>query len=474
MHLRWTIFFLTFAGLCRAASPCDLNGDNQVNVVDVQLGMNQALGGNACGSADLDLDGRCDVVDVQLLINAAIGGQCQASQTPLPISGTALSTYGVKCDGATNDRAAIQRAFDDASKWSNKTLVFPSGRTCIVNSTVTLTGSGWTIEGRGATIKAANGMSCTSGNGVVHLSSPTNFTINDLDTDGNRANRTVTENFSAHSWNIRGAQNGTFRNVDWINGCADNVRLGPADSSDTDKYNKNLTFIDSTFKYAFRDNVSVITGWNIRFLGTCSGGFSGTCTCQMIGAHGTNPQTGIKWEPNNSNASPAVDEGLVDGCLLAENSGAGWGDSTKSDAQNLTLRNSIVRNNGSSGDQAAAGVIVSAKGGLFENNWIGKQAGARFGVVYISSGRRSSKRRTEVRNNRIDGPPPIGEESGRRLVVWYGNFTDGTAMFHSNTITNGGTGAGGGWCSDAQGLHDSSTANNILNSTLQSPNPGCR
>ncbi len=55
---------------------CDLNGDNGINVVDVQMATNQALGYTACGSADLNADGLCTIVDVQRVVNASLGAAC--------------------------------------------------------------------------------------------------------------------------------------------------------------------------------------------------------------------------------------------------------------------------------------------------------------------------------------------------------------------------------------------------------------
>jgi hypothetical protein len=55
---------------------CDLNGDGNVNVVDVQLATNQTLGYAACGAADLNGDGACTVVDVQRIINTSLGAAC--------------------------------------------------------------------------------------------------------------------------------------------------------------------------------------------------------------------------------------------------------------------------------------------------------------------------------------------------------------------------------------------------------------
>jgi hypothetical protein len=58
------------------AGSCDINADGVVNVVDVQLTINQALGIISCTTADLQHNGQCNVIDLQRVINAALGGKC--------------------------------------------------------------------------------------------------------------------------------------------------------------------------------------------------------------------------------------------------------------------------------------------------------------------------------------------------------------------------------------------------------------
>jgi hypothetical protein len=53
-------------------SPCDVNNDGVVNVVDVQLEVNMALGISPCTNPS----GTCTVVSVQRVVNAALGGAC--------------------------------------------------------------------------------------------------------------------------------------------------------------------------------------------------------------------------------------------------------------------------------------------------------------------------------------------------------------------------------------------------------------
>jgi len=56
-------------------SPCDLNQDGVVNILDVELAIQQSLGTISCGSANLLHDG-CTLADVQIVMDAAVGQGC--------------------------------------------------------------------------------------------------------------------------------------------------------------------------------------------------------------------------------------------------------------------------------------------------------------------------------------------------------------------------------------------------------------
>jgi len=57
---------------------CDLNGDGAVNVADVALSVNAALGLVSCvANFDLTQDGVCNLLDVQRVVNAVIGLSCK-------------------------------------------------------------------------------------------------------------------------------------------------------------------------------------------------------------------------------------------------------------------------------------------------------------------------------------------------------------------------------------------------------------
>src|SRR5437870_4448268 len=93
LHVRRThvrklgLVLLTLRGLTAQtpSSPCDVNTDGSVNIVDVQRVVNQSLGNSAC-TADLNKDGTCNVADVQLVITSALGGVCNASNVAVAVS----------------------------------------------------------------------------------------------------------------------------------------------------------------------------------------------------------------------------------------------------------------------------------------------------------------------------------------------------------------------------------------------------
>jgi len=69
-------YTLTLGALGSHGPTCDLNGDGVVNIVDVQVSINQALGTLPCTTADLQQNGQCNAIDVQRLITASLTGVC--------------------------------------------------------------------------------------------------------------------------------------------------------------------------------------------------------------------------------------------------------------------------------------------------------------------------------------------------------------------------------------------------------------
>lgn len=58
------------------SSPCDIDGNGNVDVVDLQIVINSILGAD-CQKCDINQSGSVDVIDLQLLINTILGEPCQ-------------------------------------------------------------------------------------------------------------------------------------------------------------------------------------------------------------------------------------------------------------------------------------------------------------------------------------------------------------------------------------------------------------
>lgn len=77
-------------------TPCDVNQDGKINVADVMMVVNEALGAGPATS-DLNNDGVVNVIDVQITIEAALGAGCAADNATTHsltvVNGTGAGNY---------------------------------------------------------------------------------------------------------------------------------------------------------------------------------------------------------------------------------------------------------------------------------------------------------------------------------------------------------------------------------------------
>src|SRR5580658_2600285 len=69
-----------------ATSPCNVGGDANITVSDVQLEINEALG-TASPANDLTGDGVVNVADVQIVLGVVLGYPCPVMTGPPSIAG---------------------------------------------------------------------------------------------------------------------------------------------------------------------------------------------------------------------------------------------------------------------------------------------------------------------------------------------------------------------------------------------------
>ncbi len=84
------VFIVRAASALTSYSPCDINHDGAVNIVDVQVMINQVLGTSVC-TTRLDQTAQCDIVDVQREILAALGSACNTSPANSSAASIALT-----------------------------------------------------------------------------------------------------------------------------------------------------------------------------------------------------------------------------------------------------------------------------------------------------------------------------------------------------------------------------------------------
>jgi hypothetical protein len=264
----------------------------------------------------------------------------------------------------------------------------------------------------------------------------------------------------AHTIEIRNSRNLTMQKVDVKNGVTDGFYINASDAQNLNTFPRDLSFIDCTADNSFRQGMSIIHGRNISVRGTCDGNVNGSCSCRFTNTNGTLPESGIDLEPNSSAVGTAgVDGTVIEGCLFAGNVGYG----IKVTNAHQGVRNTLVRNNTLRNNNTGA-FELSGSNSAITGNRIGAHPKVRFATVYIAAGNGNV-----IENNTLVGPPEPG-----KVIVVYGNFTDGTASFRNNTLTNVGANASGGWCSDWKSLHGTVTLGNRIDGVLQNPSPGCR
>jgi hypothetical protein len=113
--LALQMFLIPVLAAQTSFSPCDINHDGVINIVDLQLVINQVLGLAAC-TISLNQPGVCNAVDVQIEVNAVLAGTCSTGAAPsiamAPATGSTISGTTVLSVNASNAPATAAVAFD--------------------------------------------------------------------------------------------------------------------------------------------------------------------------------------------------------------------------------------------------------------------------------------------------------------------------------------------------------------------------
>lgn len=223
--------------------------------------------------------------------------------------------FGATGDGVTDDTNAILAAIA-AMPSSGGALFFPAA-TYIVNSDnyngLKFDGkSNFVVSGYGATIKVKANASVVGGYEVMSFFNCSNGAINGLTIDGNRANRTIPGETSAHLLTIcTSCSQITVNDVIAVNSPADGFLITTFDFTVAATYPTDITLVNCVADNAYRNGLSSIGSLRLTLRG---GEYKNT--------NGTLPKCGIDIEPDagytfgNRNT-------IIDGVRLFDNDGYG-------------------------------------------------------------------------------------------------------------------------------------------------------
>jgi hypothetical protein len=228
------------------------------------------------------------------------------------------------------------------------------GATYTISSKISLSNlSNFRINGNGATIKAQDGMSVGSNTQLLHLTNCTDFVIENLKFDGNRANRTPSET-SSHLLQLTDCQKFMLRNVRADNATTDGIRIEASSVADTATYGRDFVIDNCHADNAYRNGMGIINAWDGVVLG---GSFTNTT--------GTAPEAGVDVESNGSAVDPGNRSIRFIGTRFTGNDGYGLQFASEDAATAMEAAHCYFADNDTGG--LLAGAPTTVIGGEFEN-----------------------------------------------------------------------------------------------------------
>ena len=407
---------------------------------------------------------------------------------PPPGSLVTDAPYACACDGTTNDTVCLQAALDDSTNWSDRTLRFPEGVTCVAlglewYDVVGTSDAPYVIDGYGATLLAPAGAPAYGAESwVLDIATSEHLRVEDLRVDGNRDTRTLMGEFIDdgsggtlfnNSYNIRISASADIEllRVEMVDAAMDNLLIRGLNASGPTPadFSRRIRVVDSIMRRGYRNNVSVINCDECVFVGDGNGAAS---TCQITDANGTLPEAGIDFEPNASSPIPGITNSRVEGCYIARNEGRCLQLDAVGEPDGTVVRGNLFedcrRNTATCGSAILLGHSNALiEGNTFRNFTLGDVCRSLFDAGSFDSDATLS---ATLRNNVIQdiaGVPTNGQ------IVYFHRFNAGGHRFEDNELRNIGVGSSGDWCSDfGQGLPNI-VEDNTIDDVLQSPNPGC-
>lgn len=311
-----------------------------------------------------------------------------------------VTEFGARCDGRTDDRAAIQSALNATRNGGY--LVFPKGETCLIKGALKHHGSGWTIDGDGATIKmdgSVSGIVKRPPNWILKIWGANDWEMKNLDFDGNWQERRMPapesgRQNSAHNLMIWNSKRFKIIDCNFYNSAQDGIGIG---ASGPNPSNKATASMDGLIR-----NVHVKNSWRIGL--HIANAINIVVENSIFeDTEGDYPQAGIDVEANRRSYSPASEKLVFRDNLILNNKGYGLQISAVGAPRDIEVLNNLFSNNLRGGMQANATNVLVANN-MFENTT--RALNERYknrtittnGRIFLSNGSRS----VDIENNAFD------------------------------------------------------------------------
>lgn len=220
----------------------------------------------------------------------ALGGMHGAKAGELTGYGS-VKDFGAKCDGVTDDGAAVQKAVDAAPE-----IHFPAG-ICLLNSTVRLrAGTVLRGEGMGVSIVKQNGVSGPSMGTFYAESGTVSSSLAGIQiTEMTIYGQSDVSGFSEfqHLVSFNGVKNALVEKVEFRGFRGDGLYIGSGSSGADERHNENIIVRRSVFdgvNNSNRNGISIIDGDTVMIDGNT---FRNTTQSNMPGAIDVEPD----WHP---------------------------------------------------------------------------------------------------------------------------------------------------------------------------------
>lgn len=223
----------------------------------------------------------------------------------------------------------LQAMFDQASPGIHIEL---NGRYVLSRGIFVTRKSNFKVSGRGSIVMRAK-TPVTYHHGMLYFAECTDFELDELTFDANRAGREPRE-MPAHSITFQSCERFRCTRIRSLNAVCDGFFLFSASPERPDSHCRNFQFIDCIADNCFRQGCSVIHGHSGLFQG---GTFSNT--------NGTAPAAGIDFESDEGAPYGSISDMTVDRVRFVGNQGFGLLVSTVSRPRDISAIDCIFENN---------------------------------------------------------------------------------------------------------------------------------